>query len=328
MKNEQATMDARSAPLFVKAMVDFTDKAELLQRLLTSSEFGLQRLRDALTAGVGSTHFAAVTGPLLQLLVSEELNKPLCREGVLKLHRHVLDTPMLLDELQTRCSDYSSTTRATVCAFLVEAAKCSQAARRTPTIRAIAAALSDAAVPKAAHLLDLIGPGASPLPQQQQQQQRQQQRRQRSAVDVSWAFQHNLPGGRHDNDHLHYRDIALLPTPAELACGESPYLPLASKANAFLRGREGDAASQRAAAVQTVLDSRFRLLREDLVQPMREQQQQQHNHQQRQRERVTLPNARVVAAECERYVGGAAYAVVAFDSKPKWDRSFWFENTG
>eukprot|EP00953_Heterococcus_sp_UTEX-ZZ885_P020330 11382-Heterococcus_DN1.PRE.1 len=60
---------------------------------------------------------------------------------------------------------------------------------------------------------------------------------------------------------------------------------------------------------------------------MREQQQQQQSQQQ-QRGRVTLPNARVVAAECERYVGGAAYAVVAFDSKPKWDRSFWFENTG
>jgi hypothetical protein len=62
---------------------------------------------------------------------------------------------------------------------------------------------------------------------------------------------------------------------------------------------------------------------------MREQQQQQQSlQQQRQRGRVTLPNARVVAAECERYVGGAAYAVVAFDSKLKWDRSFWLENTG
>jgi hypothetical protein len=232
LRDRQATMD--NAPRFVQSMLDFKEKDELLQRLVNSSEHGARRLREAVAAGSGRMHFAAVTVRLLQLLVSPELNKPLYREGVLKLLRHVLDTPMLLGELQERAADSDSAAQATICAVLIEATKSSQDARRNPLIRDIAEALNSAGVPKAALLLDIItGPRAAAVqPQRQQQQQQQQQQQRRAAADISWAYADQMPGHRHNNDHMNYRDIKLLPTDEELACGESPYLPLANKATA------------------------------------------------------------------------------------------------
>ena len=43
------------------------------------------------------------------------------------------------------------------------------------------------------------------------------------------------PGGRHDNDHLDFRQIQALPTAAELASGtRNPFLPLADMSDGFL----------------------------------------------------------------------------------------------
>eukprot|EP00729_Bicosta_minor_P011520 gene11520-30653_t len=66
------------------------------------------------------------------------------------------------------------------------------------------------------------------------------------------------PGGRHCNDHEDYRRVALIPIPAELDVKDTPYLPLDADANRFLKDEEAH-----------VLDKQFRLLREDLVDPLK-----------------------------------------------------------
>ncbi|KAG5177743.1 hypothetical protein JKP88DRAFT_248636 [Tribonema minus] len=127
------------------------------------------------------------------------------------------------------------------------------------------------------------------------------------------------PGGRHDNDHLNFRDIALLPTAAELLCDKPPYLPMDSDqdsgdddddskdtvvdgqggGSSCLASRMGSVSLSSAdlsrpsstrgvgeapqqkqlklsggRATQRLLDAQFRLLREDMVAPMREHAQQ------------------------------------------------------
>ncbi|KAI0030556.1 P-loop containing nucleoside triphosphate hydrolase protein [Vararia minispora EC-137] len=69
------------------------------------------------------------------------------------------------------------------------------------------------------------------------------------------------PGGRHDNDHPNFRDIAILPTAAELICSEAPYL---------LTSREVQDVDE-ARRVGTHLDNQFRLLREDMLFELREE---------------------------------------------------------
>ena len=64
-------------------------------------------------------------------------------------------------------------------------------------------------------------------------------------------------GGRHDNDKKDYRSISIVPTCQEFLCDADPYLPLPVEdglaTEAFL------------------LDRHFRLLREDLIGPSKEE---------------------------------------------------------
>ena len=70
------------------------------------------------------------------------------------------------------------------------------------------------------------------------------------------------PGGRHDNDFVNFREIAILPTEDELM----------SKEQAFLRPRAAlDVPDVGDTLLATHLDNQFRLLREDMLYEMREE---------------------------------------------------------
>ena len=70
------------------------------------------------------------------------------------------------------------------------------------------------------------------------------------------------PGGRHDNDHVDFRQISVLPTADELTSTEPPYLLTASALEDLARGRPRVAAH---------LEHQFRLLREDMLADLREE---------------------------------------------------------
>lgn len=84
------------------------------------------------------------------------------------------------------------------------------------------------------------------------------------------------PGGlRHDNDKDDVADILVVPTADELLCGMPPYLPLppTSEAGGGAATATEGASAAAAAATDTagrLVDSLFRLAREDLVRPLRE----------------------------------------------------------
>ncbi|KAG1894709.1 P-loop containing nucleoside triphosphate hydrolase protein [Suillus fuscotomentosus] len=72
----------------------------------------------------------------------------------------------------------------------------------------------------------------------------------------------NGPGGRHDNDLVNFRDIAILPTADEIRSKQLPFLRHSSE----LEDESGE--STRTA---DYLDNTFRLLREDMIAEMREE---------------------------------------------------------
>ena len=68
------------------------------------------------------------------------------------------------------------------------------------------------------------------------------------------------PGVRdHDNDKADFRQISIIPTPKELDCSEQPYLP-PPEGSEFIDNKEA-----------AMLDRHFRLMREDLLGPMRKE---------------------------------------------------------
>lgn len=60
-----------------------------------------------------------------------------------------------------------------------------------------------------------------------------------------------VPGGRHDNDKEDFRTIQIVPTIGEITCDSLPFLPLSTDRI-------------------PILERHFRLLREDMLQPVRE----------------------------------------------------------
>ncbi|KAF9077135.1 P-loop containing nucleoside triphosphate hydrolase protein [Rhodocollybia butyracea] len=80
-----------------------------------------------------------------------------------------------------------------------------------------------------------------------------------SIIHDSGSFK---PGGRHDNDFADFREIAVLPTAAEISSTETPFL----RASDYLDNPE--TLEQR---VEIYLDSQFRLLRDDMIHELREE---------------------------------------------------------
>ena len=70
------------------------------------------------------------------------------------------------------------------------------------------------------------------------------------------------PGGRHDNDFVDFREIAIYPTADEIICQEQPYLRTAAMVE--------DPTNQDK-RIGTHLDNQFRLLREDMMAEMRDE---------------------------------------------------------
>ena len=71
------------------------------------------------------------------------------------------------------------------------------------------------------------------------------------------------PGGRHDNDHVNYREITIMPTPDELLSRDRPFFRTAD----FFNDPEVVVLSRST----LYLDNQFRLLREDMLGEIREE---------------------------------------------------------
>lgn len=69
------------------------------------------------------------------------------------------------------------------------------------------------------------------------------------------------PGGRHDNDHVDFRHISILPTADEITCRELAFMRTATEVDAL-------PSDQRVAGY---LDNQFRLYREDMLYELREE---------------------------------------------------------
>ncbi|KZT74563.1 P-loop containing nucleoside triphosphate hydrolase protein [Daedalea quercina L-15889] len=69
------------------------------------------------------------------------------------------------------------------------------------------------------------------------------------------------PGGRHDNDHVEFRDISVMPTADEIMSKELPFMRTAAEVDATSTGER----------FATHLDNQFRLYREDMLHELREE---------------------------------------------------------
>ena len=180
--------------------------------------------------------------PLLERLAQEDLNKPVyeipMNSIISKLYNLKFLVPSIRSLLPNWIAGGQNDKRTALAWFFGKLALENEEARKDKDVKAIAEELQGAGC--AGHLQTIL---------------------EGNKVQVTLSeirdTQMESAGGRHDNDKEDFRSIAIVPTCQEFLCVADPYLPLpvddGSATEAF------------------VLDRHFRLLREDLIGPSKEE---------------------------------------------------------
>jgi hypothetical protein len=260
LKDKNAQMrDVYQAKRFIEGMETFDSKAELLAKLQDDREEGMRRVRDLLSF-INSIHdVETLFIPLLRLVMTEETSRPVYRPLRDKMLLAIYHTPGLWDALdgQNVAQELEDEEAKQLCSFLRALTKPYIEPRQSERVRNLAKALRERGDTDEARILCrflLLDESEKVLADRQAVHGSKPKR----AKVACWVTDMEPPGGRHDNDHLNYRDIRVIPTVEELTCGEKPYLPLASGENNFIED-----------PVARLLDRNFRLLREDAISSMK-----------------------------------------------------------
>ncbi|KAL7565937.1 hypothetical protein ACA910_008397 [Epithemia clementina (nom. ined.)] len=265
MKDPKAKMmqNQQQALRFLEGMDTFDSKPQLIAMMVDDRNQGPRCIESMVGFLSTVREVEDLVVPLLKHGINEDMSKPFYRELRDRYLNMIFRVPMLLSFLNQEnvVSDLSRNSAEVICLFLLFISKALVEARNSQEIVGLAKKLRDRGdVDKADTLcvVLLIEPGNQPLAAKKRSWQSEEESGP-SMKGVCWVTDTIPPGGRHDNDFLNYRDVAIVPTPDELRCDVPPYLPLASGENKAFDD-----------PVAHLLDSNFRLLREDSISSMRE----------------------------------------------------------
>ena len=183
--------------------------------------------------------------PLVQCLGRDELHKPVYLTPMNSLLSRLYLTPFLVPCILEHCKNGKVTTndeKTSLIWFFTRIALESSNARQNESVKEIAEIFKHHG---GSESLQTVLAGSLV-----------------SAAGISLAnvrqAQADLPGGRHNNDEEDYRSVSIIPTLDEFMCDAEPYLPKTHDSECKSEAR--------------LLDCQFRLLREDIIGPSKEQQ--------------------------------------------------------
>lgn len=284
VKDGTATMSSlKDARRFIEGINTFPTKALVLSELDDSRMFGRQRIQEALSfvsdCPGESTHY--VLFPTLEFILDEECSRPTNKCLRNRFMMVIFKTPGLIETLGNLCIHprVSVEDLEVVCRFVQCISKLFSEVRQSIVIQNIAHSLMtkgkysyhschgitfiksfcvpnfDADIRGSLPLHSLLFPATAPPTQHCKPMDESKSRNE----GTNWVTDMIEPGGRHNNDFLNFRDVSIVPTLEELECEKRPYLPLYSGENAVIIDK-----------TSRLLDSNFRLLREDALHSMRE----------------------------------------------------------
>jgi hypothetical protein len=261
LKDPSASLsDIYQARRFLEGMETFDSKAELLAVLQDDRNCGMQRISDVLSFTNSVDDVRVLLIPLLGHVMNEETSRPVYQSLRDLVLLGIYNVPGLMSVLVAHkvVHDLDRASCVALCSFLRAIAKSFVEPRESDSVRDLAKALRERGdVDDAKFLCSILM--VDEIEEQRAQQQHQAVSTQRPRSVASWVQDMDPPGGRHDNDHLNFRNISIVPSIEELSTATKPYLPLASGENNFIDD-----------PVLSLLDRNFRLLREDAVSSMKE----------------------------------------------------------
>ena len=308
VKDKNAEMRSiHQAIRFLEGMDTYDSKAELLGVLQNNQDNGMARVRDMLSFINSAQDVETLLIGFLRHVFTEETSRPNYRPLRDNMLIAIYKVPVLLENLVARnvMNALSQSSAELLCSFLRAVTKPFIEPRSSDAVRTLARALRDRGDVDEARILCIF------LLLDETEEGVKTAQLQREAVDnqpkeiACWVTDRNPPGGRHDNDHLNYRDIRIVPTVEELSCTIKPYLPLASGENNFIDD-----------PVAALLDRNFRLLREDAISSMRSSL--------AEAETRCWKNARIIDIKVFKSPFSVAFVVQCDNragGKPDWNRS-------
>lgn len=261
LKDPSAQMrDRRSVSRFLEGMEDFDRKDDLLNKLSDHRLAGSKRIGEVLGfmdyASIQDVEFILVR--MLDIVITKETSMPLHAHARDKVLRMIFHVPNLLEMLETTASLLPGAAANTICLFLAEVSRSALDARLHRSVIAMAKQFqSRNDVPSARTLASLVLVDDSVV--ESSRVRNQVAGPTEGRTPAMWVSDTRLPGDRHDNDHLNFRNIRIVPTAGELKCEERSWLPLASGENDFIED-----------PVTRIISNNFRLLREDALYTMKE----------------------------------------------------------
>lgn len=240
--------DARK---FLESIVNRTDKPDCIERL-ASSKSGQEALHKSLTLDTSIRFIHTSVSNLLQFLADPTLKRVCDGELLNQVLWVMVDPPLFWDNLvqNVRTKQLDAQTVEGFAWLLLQLVLLPP--EQSSTFRQTAGSLlQDKALEKQSSLTA------------QSLFQKIRALVQHSQSGANHDLVHDFgPGGRHDNDFVNYHDISILPTRAELQSTDRPFYMQASAV--FGTGVED--------RTLVHLDNQYRLLREDMLADMREDQ--------------------------------------------------------
>lgn len=233
--------------------------ATLLLDLLDGRNNGLTFITSILQqTDHGSMDIIAI--PLIKVFLNPEYNKPLLTSSRNRVLQHIFQSPLFLPELLlfVEAGGASAEDLDALSQFGLLLIGSSLEMVRNGDMKRLAKAMQSKQGPIQNKLFRIV---CATEEQHQETARLAHDVRRRYPMEPAAVTERDKvpPGGRHNNDLPNYREISLLPSIEEINCSTPPYLPLSSGANRFIADDE-----------QHYLDSIFRLLRHDAIEPIRE----------------------------------------------------------
>ncbi|EJU00451.1 NFX1-type zinc finger-containing protein 1 [Dacryopinax primogenitus] len=240
------SLNRRSVPLFLEGLYHHPDPVSCVHKLISNAK-RLSLLQQAVFSDISSPVLQMHITSLILYLRHPSLKDLADGDYLQRIVRHLTEPPILLDALEReyrsdRLADDSLLALGWLTLQLISLPDAhAHDYRRVVTSNGILDALISSPREdtrsigyRLKHFVETCSVGADP--------------------DLE-----NGPGGRHDNDHVNFREIAILPTTDEIHCKTPVFLRTAVEV-------EDIPTDQR---LQTHLDNQFRLLREDMLSELR-----------------------------------------------------------
>jgi hypothetical protein len=254
-KDEAKIKNLKMAYRFVKAMNVWSDKMDLLQILDNSMTYGCARLREVLSFLDTIHSVEQLFIPILRCVLTDDTARPLMRRLRNRILMTLFTVPELLEFLNEHNAPFTLTFSSAniLCTFLTEISLAFVEARSSESVRSLAIELRRrGGIVKVDCLCAIL----------------YVDERNHSSIIVAqdtpkgpvpWGSDFRPPGDRHDNDFLNFRNIKVFPTLNEIQSESLNYLPMACGSNPIIQDLS-----------QRLLDTNFRLLREDALLSMKE----------------------------------------------------------